>query len=88
MLGVKDMDRISQFEFNIDGSLFRIMFVHFGGTEHMAEHIWSKFNGYKHSIVKTFGHLDDMNREIVVKMVNAWKGYNVTYKEFTKGGDI
>lgn len=62
----------SFFEFNITGEEFRKSYVDHGGSEHLADHMWGKFDGYKHSILKLIGSADFANRTILTDVVNDW----------------
>ena len=62
----------SFFEFNITGEEFRKSYMDHGGTEHLANHMWEKFDGYKHSILKLMGSADFANKNIITDVVNDW----------------
>jgi hypothetical protein len=70
-----DMDKLTYFEYDIDGYTFIKEFVSCGGTQNMAEHLWEKFHTlYNHSILRLWGNLDSNNQTIVLTMINRWKG--------------
>ena len=60
------------FEFNITGEEFRDSYIEHGGSEHMADHMWGKFDQYNHSILKTLGNADLNNRRLLTMVVNDW----------------
>lgn len=62
----------SFFEFNITGEEFRKSFVEHGGEEFIADHMWSKFHGYEHSILRLMGAADRKNRKVLTGVVNDW----------------
>lgn len=60
------------FEFNITGEEFRKSYMDHGGSEVLADHMWGKFDGYKHSILKLMGSADYANRKLITDVVNDW----------------
>jgi len=80
MITPKDIDKMCKMFYNIDGITFVKMFMHFGETENMAEHIWEKYNYYERDIGKLLGSLDTNNLKIICKMINAWTGLKGTKK--------
>jgi hypothetical protein len=69
---VEDLDNLRKFEYWINGEKFRELFVEAGGSENMARHLWDKFHGYDHSILKLWGAMDSKNKELVLKVIQAW----------------
>jgi hypothetical protein len=69
----KDMiDKLAFFEYNIDGEEFKRLYVKAGGTPHMADHLWGKFDSHNHSILHVFGYADLENKRLLTKVVNEW----------------
>lgn len=66
------IDKLAFFEYNIDGAEFKRLFVKIGGTPHMAEHLWGKFESHDHSILYVFGYADLENKRLLTKVVNEW----------------
>lgn len=72
------MTYLSYFEYNIYGETFIKKYIKFAPKSmskeraiSMANHLWSKFKLYNHSIVKLFGNLDKENQRIVIKIINS-----------------
>jgi len=67
------LTKLSFYEYNINGDTFNKNFIKSGGTERMANHLWEKFVGKRHSILGLWGEADKENREILVKVID--EGY-------------
>ena len=65
------VEHLAYFEYNINGETFKEKFMKFGGTEQMADHLWDKFHGYNHSIIKSWGALDLQNKKIMIKVIDS-----------------
>jgi hypothetical protein len=68
----KMMNKLANFEFNIEGPAFRYFFVKIGGDDHMANHLWNKFHAKNHSILALFGYSDLENQRMLAKVVNQY----------------
>lgn len=69
------LDKLAHFQHYVDGAVWDKMFVEQGGSQTMARHLWMKFDGYDHSILRMWRDLDTGNRVIVAKMIESWKGH-------------
>lgn len=69
----KDIKKLSDFEYDIDGETFVKLWIKNGGSERLGKHIWSKFTGYNHSLLKLWGYMDKENQDIMVKVINDYK---------------
>jgi hypothetical protein len=68
-----DVKKLSDMEYDIDGETFVKLWVKNGGEERLGQHVWDKFNGYNHSLLKLWGYLDSGNQKIMVKVINDYK---------------
>lgn len=68
----KILDSLAQFEFWIDGNDFEDLYCQEGGTVDIAKHLWNKFAGYDHSILRLWSALDEGNKKIVLKVIKEW----------------
>jgi len=69
------MDKLGRFQVDIDGEVFRKLFMQVGGSATMAEHLWTKFRDvYNQNILPLWLSLDPANRELVLAVINRWTG--------------
>jgi hypothetical protein len=66
------MQQLAVFENDINGIVWKELYVRAGGSEHMAGHLWSKFVQYDHSILKLWSYLDNDNSKLIVSVINKF----------------
>ena len=71
-MGMNQIDKLAIFEYNISGEEFKRLYVKAGGTPHIADHLWGKFEKHDHSILHVFGYADLENKRLLTKVVNEW----------------
>ena len=71
MVTYKQVDLLKNWEVHINGDRFIKEFEKHGGSKERGQHIWNKFVGYDHSLLRWWSYLDGVNRKIVVKVINA-----------------
>lgn len=75
---------LSFFEYNVDGPVFRYLFMKNGGGENMANHIWNKFHEKNHSVLSLWGSCDNENRGILIKVISDWDMQKIPWSEINK----
>ena len=68
----KTVTCLAYFEYNVEGPTFEKLFLEAGGTKHMANHMWGKFNDYDHSFLRLFGMADSDNRKKLLDVASKW----------------